>query len=112
VIKADATRKQQRPSPKKIGKVHSQDHGSFVPGCMLVLTAKQTILTADPSAKLDFYELLRAQKKPCWFIRRGVPGSGVLPGQILSDISSSPKAAWKNAREKFFEAMRKARRVA
>jgi hypothetical protein len=55
------------------------------------MTPKQTIKIVDPKATLDYYELLRGQGLPCWFIRHG------LQGPHLSFVASSPRAAWKNA---------------
>jgi hypothetical protein len=55
------------------------------------MTNKQTVIHAEPKAILDYYELLRGQGKPCWFIRCGPQG------RLLSAICASPKAAWKDA---------------
>jgi hypothetical protein len=68
------------------------------------LTPKQIILTADPKARLDFYELLRGEGKPCWFIRSDWQGAQ------RSKICASPRAAWRDAADRFlqtFPALRK-----
>jgi hypothetical protein len=59
------------------------------------VTNKQTIKTVEPTARVDFYETLRGNGKPCWFVRVGYQGPA------LSDICASPKLAWKNAADSF-----------
>jgi hypothetical protein len=65
------------------------------------VTNKQTVLLADSTARADYYELLRGQGKPCWFIRSGMQGS------IRSDICASPREAWKDSAERLRAALRK-----
>jgi len=64
------------------------------------MTNKQVILLADPTAICDYYELLRGLGKPCWFIRSGPSGP------VLSAICSSPRAAWKDAADRFRQQLR------
>jgi hypothetical protein len=64
-------------------------------------TPKQTVLMAEPRARCDFYESLRGAGKPCWFIRIGYQG------RALSDISASPRAAWRNSAELFLASLRR-----
>lgn len=59
------------------------------------MTNKEMILTADPTAICDYYELLRGAGKPCWYIRSG------LCGPIRSAICASPRAAWKESADRF-----------
>jgi hypothetical protein len=66
------------------------------------LTPKEHVLIAEPTARCDFYELLRGSKKPCWFIRRGMQGSP------LTEICASPRAAWKSAYDRLLLELRKA----
>lgn len=68
---------------------------------MVKLTPKQTVLTAEPKATLDYYELLRGLEEPCWFIRLGIQG------RPLSDIMPTPRAAWKNAADSLIASFRK-----
>jgi hypothetical protein len=65
------------------------------------MTNKEMILTAEPKAMLDFYELKRGMGKPCWFIRCG------FQGRPLSGICASPRAAWKDSADSFREFLRK-----
>lgn len=62
---------------------------------------RQIVLAAEPDAQLDYYELLRGQGKPCWFIRRGIQG------EPLSAICASPQAAWKSANATLLKSLRK-----
>jgi len=64
------------------------------------MTPKQIVKAAEPNASLDYYENLRAAGQPCWYIRLG------LQGRSLSDICSSPRAAWKNSAESLAESLR------
>lgn len=57
----------------------------------LNMTNKQFIRFLEPKARLDYYESLRNEDKPCWFIRLG------WQGKPLSAISATPKEAWLNA---------------
>jgi hypothetical protein len=59
------------------------------------MTNKQIIKTADPSARLDYYEFKRGLGQPCWFIRSG------FQGPARSAICASPKLAWKDAADRF-----------
>lgn len=75
------------------------------------LTDKQIVLLAAPDAHADYYELLRGQGRPCWFIREG------MQGVIRSTICASPRAAWKDAANRLRAALvasskRRARRAA
>jgi hypothetical protein len=51
-------------------------------------TPKQSLLANVPNARLDYYELLRGERKPCWFIREGQQGIK------LSPICATPREAW------------------
>jgi hypothetical protein len=55
------------------------------------MTPKQQVKQKQPGAILDFYELLRQQGKPCWFIRYSQCG------YQLSAICPTPRAAWQDA---------------
>jgi hypothetical protein len=54
-------------------------------------TPKQLVLLFAPKATLDYYEVLRGARKPCWFIREG------LQGVPMSPICKSPQHAWRAA---------------
>jgi hypothetical protein len=62
---------------------------------------RQIVLAAEPDAMLDYYELLRGQGEPCWFIRRGIQG------EPISQICASPRAAWKSAHTWLPKSLRK-----
>ena len=57
------------------------------------MTPKQIVQKEVPAARLDFSELLRGEKKPCWFIREGWQGR-----YLHSGLFSTPRGAWKAAR--------------
>src|ERR1700738_3592289 len=72
-------------------------------GPRMNMTNKQQVLSAEPKATLDFYELLRKQGRPCWFIRHG------LQSNAYTFICKSPRAAWKAAADSLRESLREAR---
>jgi len=65
------------------------------------LTNKQTVLLADHTARADYYELLRGQGEPCWFIRSG------MQGPIRSAICATPRKAWEDSAARLRTALRK-----
>jgi hypothetical protein len=61
---------------------------------------REIVLAAEPEAQLDYYEFLRGQGEPCWFIRIGIQG------KPISDICASPAAAWKSANAWLLKSLR------
>jgi hypothetical protein len=57
----------------------------------LSTTAKARVIAHFPEAQLDFYEHLRGQRKPCWFIRTGIQCPAI------SGINVTPRQAWADA---------------
>jgi hypothetical protein len=55
------------------------------------INRRNEVLRAFPTAVSDFYEHLKGQGLPCWFIKHA--------GGVLSPICISPQSAWKKAYE-------------
>lgn len=52
---------------------------------------KLMVRRMSPGAILDYYELLKGQGAPCWYIRTGPQG------HAISAVCPTPRAAWEDA---------------